>query len=145
MWACSQGRVETVELLLEAGARVNAVDADGVSALMWASGSEATGDDNGSGRVLRMLEKAEKGQMKVVQLLLRYGAKPDMRDKDGITAIMFACYHGHTDAAIALLNAGANADYTNKADQSALQLARNLGHDETAAAMIFGPTFMVCT
>ena len=41
MWASSQGRVDTVAVLLEAGADVNAVDEDGVSALMWASGSEA--------------------------------------------------------------------------------------------------------
>jgi ankyrin repeat protein len=40
MWASSQGRVDTVAVLLEAGADVNAVDEDGVSALMWASGSE---------------------------------------------------------------------------------------------------------
>jgi hypothetical protein len=40
MWASSQGRVDTVAILLEAGADVNAVDEDGVSALMWASGSE---------------------------------------------------------------------------------------------------------
>jgi hypothetical protein len=42
MWASSQGRVDTVAVLLEAGADVNAVDEDGVSALMWASGSEVT-------------------------------------------------------------------------------------------------------
>ena len=32
--------MDTVAVLLEAGADVNAVDEDGVSALMWASGSE---------------------------------------------------------------------------------------------------------
>lgn len=42
MWASSQGRVDTVAVLLEAGADVNAVDEDGVSALMWASGSEVS-------------------------------------------------------------------------------------------------------
>ena len=42
MWASSQGRVDTVSVLLEAGADVNAVDEDGVSALMWASGSEVS-------------------------------------------------------------------------------------------------------
>jgi ankyrin repeat protein len=31
MWASSQGRVDTVAVLLEAGADVNAVDEDGVS------------------------------------------------------------------------------------------------------------------
>jgi ankyrin repeat protein len=33
-----------------------------------------------------LLEKATKGHIDVVRLLLKYGAQPDMRDRDGITA-----------------------------------------------------------
>lgn len=140
MWASSQGREETVMVLLEAGSDVNAVDSDGVSALMWASGSEAS-DENDHKKGL--LEKATKGHIKVVQLLLKYNSRPDMRDKDGITAIMFAAYHGHTGAVKVLLNAGANADFMNKAGKTALQLARNSGHHDAANAIMEGPTFMV--
>lgn len=61
MWASSQGREETVSVLLEAGSDVNAVDSDGVSALMWASGSEAA-DENDHKKGL--LEKATKGHIK---------------------------------------------------------------------------------
>lgn len=86
MWASSQGRVEAVTSLLQAGADVNAVDNDGINALMWASGSEAAGEAYKKG--LQSLEKAIKGQKDVVQLLLQYGTRPDDRDKDGITAIM---------------------------------------------------------
>ena len=66
-----------------------------------------------------------------------------MRDKDGITAIMFASYHGHSGAVKVLLSAGANADFMNKAGKTALQLARNAGHTDAAEAIIEGPNFMV--
>jgi len=138
MWGASQGRVETVALLLERGSNVNAVDNDGISALMWASGSEAADDD---GHKKGLLEKATKGHIDVVSLLLKYGASPDMRDKDGITAIMYACYHGHAGAVEALLNAGADADFKNKAGRNALQLALNAGFTDAAATVLAGPTF----
>jgi ankyrin repeat protein len=113
MWASSQGRVDTVAVLLEAGADVNAVDEDGVSALMWASGSEVK---KGNGDHQKgLFEKAEKGHIDVIRLLLKYGAQPDMRDRDGITAIMYACFHGHSGAVKAFLNEGANADFRNMA------------------------------
>ena len=82
MWACSQGREETVKVLLEVGVNVNAIDIDGVTALMWAAGSEVANQDNRVRQGLQ-LERATKGQVKVVQQLLTYGALPDMRDKDG--------------------------------------------------------------
>ena len=31
-----------------------------------------------------------------------------MRDRDGITSLMYACYHGHAGAVSVLLNAGAD-------------------------------------
>ena len=78
MWASSQGRVDTVATLLEHGADVNALDGDRMSALMWAAGSEARDQSHMRG----MLEKPSKGSTDVVQLLLRYGALVDMRDRD---------------------------------------------------------------
>lgn len=94
MWASSQGRLDSIAVLLEAGADVNAVDIDGVSALMWACGSETSDENHKKG----LLEKANKGHSDVVLLLLQYGALVDMTDNDGITAIMYASYHGHASA-----------------------------------------------
>lgn len=140
MWASSQGRYDTVQLLLEAGSNVNAVDADGVSALMWASGSEATGnDDHKKG----LLEKAHKGHVQIVQLLLRYGANVDMRDKDNINAIMFASFNGHANVVKVLLNAGADGNYVNKDNKTALMLARASGHAHVVDTILTGPTIMV--
>ena len=52
MWASSQGRVETVIALLQAGASVNVKDSDGVNALMWAAGSEAAEEAHKKGKSL---------------------------------------------------------------------------------------------
>lgn len=139
MWASSQGRLDTVAVLLEAGADVNAVDADGVSALSWASGSETSDND---GYKKGLMEKANKGHFEVVKKLLLYGAKPDLRDKDGITAIMYASFHGHTRAVQTLLNHGADASVMNKAGKTALQLALNAGFSDTAGVIINGPTII---
>lgn len=140
MWASSQGRLETVAVLLEAGADVNAVDSDGLSALMWASGSEASED---GGYKKGLMEKPTMGHYEVVQTLLEYGAMIDTRDKDGITAIMYACFNGHTSAVKTLLNHGADASFKNKAGKTALQLALTSGFPEAAQAIIDGPTIMV--
>lgn len=140
MWASSQGRVDTVAILLEAGCNVNAVDTDGVSALMWAAGSEAANEEN---HKKGLMEKATKGHAEVIKLLLKYGADPDMRDNDGITAIMFAAFHGLVGPVRVLLNVGANADFSNGAGKTALQLARNSGHDGVVDVILQGPTFMV--
>jgi ankyrin repeat protein len=140
MWASSQGRVDTVATLLDAGCDVNAVDNDGVSALMWASGSEVRDD---KGHKNGLLEKAEKGHVEVVTLLLKYGALPDKRDRDGITAIMYACFHGHAGAVEVLLNAGADASVKNQAGKTALNLAKNAGFPDAVAAIMNGPTILV--
>lgn len=107
MWSSSQGRLDTVSILLNAGAKVNKIDYDGVTALMWASGSDTSED---SEHKKGLLEKANKGDTlaKVVELLLAFGALIDARDKDGITAIMYASYHGHTDVVKFLVKSGAD-------------------------------------
>lgn len=117
MWSSSQGRLESVSVLLAAGAKVNKGDVDGVTALMWASGSEVSGDGE---HKKGLLEKANKGGKlaEVVNLLLSYSASIDGRDKDGITSIMYASYHGHTDVVQALLRAGADTTFRNKAGQT---------------------------
>eukprot|EP01035_Chromulina_nebulosa_P021116 gene21116-27362_t len=139
MWASSQGRFDIVSVLLEAGADINAIDADGVSALMWASGSEASGAD---GYKKGLMEKPNKGNIDVVKKLLQYGGKPDLVDKDGITAIMYASFHGHSGAVEVLLNHGADASVKNKAGKTALQLAINTGFTDTAQIIINGPTIL---
>jgi hypothetical protein len=135
MWASSQGRVETVAALLMHGSNVNAVDGDRISALMWASGSEAADDRHKKG----LLEKATKGHIDVVQLLIKYGALADMQDKDGVTALMYASFNGHAGAVQVLLNAGADPALQNNAGRTALQLSITSGFKDVAAVILAGP------
>uniref|UniRef100_A0A0A9W5M2 KN motif and ankyrin repeat domain-containing protein 1 n=1 Tax=Lygus hesperus TaxID=30085 RepID=A0A0A9W5M2_LYGHE len=82
MLAVSHGRIDTVELLLEAGADINIQDDDGSTALMCA---------------------AEHGYIEIVKLLL---AQPDcdlsITDYDGTTALAIAMEAGNRDVGVLL-------------------------------------------
>ena len=58
-----------------------------------------------------------------INLLLLYEASVDARDKDGITAIMYASYKGHDLVVRELLMAGADTTFRSKVGQTALELA----------------------
>lgn len=139
MWSASQGRLQTMTFLLEAGANVNDADNDGVTALSWASGSEASKDDNYK---KGLMEKPTKGNAEVVKKLLQYGTNVDLRDNDGISPLMYASFHGHFGAVEALLNAGADASFRNKAGKSALHLAQDAGFNEIVELIMNGPTIL---
>ena len=108
---------------------------------MSLAGSEAAEEAHKKG--LQFLEKATKGQKEVVRALLEYGGVVDAQDKDGISAIMYACYHGLTGAVEVLLNWGADAGTRNLQGHTALQLALNAGFEDTANMILHGPTIMV--
>jgi hypothetical protein len=77
IFAATGANAETVELLLDAGVEINAVDTgEGFTALMHA---------------------AAEGQVKAVQILLKYNADPAIRDVDGDTARDFATRNGHSE------------------------------------------------
>lgn len=87
MLAASHGRLETVKLLLDAGAEPNVQDNDGSTAIMCA---------------------AEHGYIEIVRALL---AHPDtevsLADNDGSTALTIAMEAGHKDTAL-LIYASSN-------------------------------------
>ncbi|KAH0543406.1 hypothetical protein FGG08_002264 [Glutinoglossum americanum] len=92
--AASFGLRETVQLLLERGAGVNARGGDGRTPLYWA---------------------AKSGQEAVVQLLLEKGASLEMGDMtNGCTAMHQAALMGHDGVARLLLERGANANAKRK-------------------------------
>jgi ankyrin repeat protein len=84
MWAATGDNAEAVELLLEAGSEVNAVDtSEGFTALMHA---------------------AAEGHASVVKVLLKHDADPAVRDTDGDTARDFATRNRHVDVVQLLAN-----------------------------------------
>lgn len=75
------GHTDTVRLMLDHGADVNARDSDGRNALM---------------------EAAIIGDTETATLLLDRGAAVDAVDNHGRAAVMFAAENGHTDTAVLL-------------------------------------------
>ena len=84
MYASTGPFAETVQLLIDAGANVNAADAqENWTPLMFA---------------------AAEGQADVVKILLKHGATTANRDVDGDTALQFALSKGHQEVADLISN-----------------------------------------
>jgi hypothetical protein len=111
---------EMVQLLLAAGATVNAKNAGGETVLMMLD-EDATSDlvwdlINAGAKVnlkdesgnTALMAAANANGLEAIKTLLDAGAKVDARDEDGRTALMFAASDGHVNIVRALVLAGAN-------------------------------------
>ena len=65
----------------------------------------------------------ETSEIKATKILLKRGADPDTRDKDGRTPLLLAIQSGATDLAYCLLDHGANANQTTAENYSPLHYA----------------------
>src|SRR5690606_144539 len=117
MTAARTGDVETIEVLIGAGADLNAVEGwRGQTALMWA---------------------AAENNAPAVEILLAAGAALDATSADGeFTALKFAVRGGAVEATRALLNAGADVNDTMRDGTSMLVLAVTNAHYELAAVLL---------
>lgn len=111
-----RGDVTAVRRALEAGADVDARNAQGQSALMLA---------------------AHRGDLALVELLLARRADPDQRAKYGLSALMLAVVSGHEAVAGALAAAGADLRIRGSgapgfAGKTAADLAAERGMQELA-------------
>ena len=128
------------QALIQAGAKVNATQNDGSSALLWAvyhvdEALVATLLRNEADPNLRnhfgaapLSEAAKLANTRLVQLLLEAGAKPDIANADGQTPLMLAAYNGAVESAQLLVAQGANVNAVEQwTGQSALMwaVARN--------------------
>lgn len=73
---------------------------------------------------------AYKGFVDIVDLLLEYGANPDIQDPNGMTALHYAAQFNHVEIARLLLEAGANREITDEAGRTARQYAQLLNQAE---------------
>ena len=110
MLAVSHGRLDMVDLLLEAGADVNIRDEDGSTALMCA---------------------AEHGHMEIVKLLMRH---PDINinatDNDGLSALSVAMEAGHRDIGVILY---ANMSFSRGASpHSSMRMKKGVSRESVA-------------
>jgi serine/threonine protein kinase/ankyrin repeat protein len=138
------GHTDTVKVLLDQGANVNAKgnnDYD-LTALIAAVGGhhidtmrlllERGADVNAMGHNGRtaLWLAAKKGYSDIIELLLDAGANVNQSDRSGRTALMEATQEGHRDAVKLLLDRGANAHATDMDGKSALVIAETRGDTE---------------
>jgi hypothetical protein len=100
MFAVSNGKLETVKLLLESGANPLARNCFGISALTYArhqpeclkelvrAGADCNAQDD-QGRSILMLAAFE-GDAEIVGTILASGANPMLRDNDGYSVLTYA-------------------------------------------------------
>jgi len=145
--AAKEGDVALVSKGLDSGIHGEAVDEDGVSALMMAAmkGSLETcqvlldnfADPNGSeptaGRTSLMFA-AQGGATTVVELLLGRKADPSKADAEGNTALIWAAV-ANKAATIKVLQQFGFSDMTNKEGLTALAIAEKMGHTDATTTL----------
>ena len=115
---------EMVQLLLSAGANVNAQDSNGETILMELD-HDATSD--------------------LVWDLINAGAKVNLEDASGNTALMAAASSDNLEAVRTLLDAGANMEAKNRDGRTALMLAATEGHVNIVRALILAGAGLAAT
>lgn len=105
-------RSDITTMLLDNGAKINATDNDGWTALMWASWSNLP---------------------KTARVLLERGCPVNAADRQGNTALTIAAQRGNAAIVRVLLENGANANARTKNNQTALDLANEAKTDNPKA------------
>jgi hypothetical protein len=113
--AASQGNLELIRILLNAGADVNGRNREGLTPLMQAS---------------------TQADVEVVQSLLDAGAKIDLRDDDGQSALHHAADEADAEVLKALLDAGASVDARDEAGRTALMVAAENGDEDNVLVLL---------
>ena len=101
------GKLPLIKLLLDRGARVDALDADGLTPLLHLSKTRSKADP-----------------IPVMELLVASGADVDPRDETQGTLLMHFARQGKADAVRWLLAHGADRNARNKSGKTALEVGR---------------------
>jgi hypothetical protein len=144
-----RGNLRTVKLLIEKGADVNGKTVYGFSPLMIASasvtsdariiqllidkGADVNGQQSGGASALMIASSRNKGiwakhgvqGTEIEDMLLRNGADPNLRDKRGRTALMYAAEADNLELVKVLLNHGADVNAQDKDGKSPYMLTSN--------------------
>ncbi len=114
MYAAALGSLESMSLLLDAGADPNAANDFAATPLMWCAGDAAK-----------------------VRLLLSKGAKVDARSKLGRTPLLIAAaYDGATEAARLLIEKGSDVNARDEGGMSVLEQAAASNHIELVRLLL---------
>jgi len=86
-----------------------------------------------------VLVKANRGDVEGVKQLLNNGADPNTppnRNDNGMTALMFAAWKGHSEIVRLLVRAGANVNAVSNTGATALVYAANAGSEESVKILL---------
>ncbi len=120
--AACDGNVNRVMNLLALGAKVNATDGRGYSALIDVEACKGHDDPT---------------RVQLVELLIAKGAEVNLRSSDGTTALMYAAGNGDTQAVNALLRNGATVNAADNDGETALmKAAASSCNEETVRALL---------
>lgn len=147
--AARDADVKEIRELIAAGSDVNAPDADGTSALLWAAYQaspelvtlliEAGADPNAANRfgVTPLLQAARYGDAATIDALLAGGADIAQAGRDGETPLMAAARAGSVPAVSLLLAKGADPNAIESfEEQTALMWAAAEGHLDVVDALL---------
>lgn len=115
MVASREGWSEVVVSLLDGGADINAVTADGKSALVFAA-----------------LYSNNAG---LIRILVTRGSDPNQGRPDGVTALMYGAMGGNADVVAALLNLGADPSAVDDQGRTAAFFAKDRGFPDVAQVL----------
>ena len=147
MHAAALGSLDTVRLLIEHGADVNARSAAGATALMWAAADPAKvrllverGADvkaaSESGRTALLLAAMSDRSAETVRLLLERGADAKALDREQTSTLFAAAYGNDTEAVRLLLKAGAPVNQANVTGTTPLMNAATNGNDQAVKLLL---------
>ena len=139
MNASAFGSIETMKLLMDKGADVNARSAAGATALMWAVTDLAKvrllidrgADVNAvseSGRSALLLAAMSDRSGPIVRLLLSHGANAQIVDSDKTTTLFAATFGNDSDTIAQLVEAGVNVNLANVQGTTPLMNAASEGN-----------------
>jgi ankyrin repeat protein len=147
MQAAAFGNIETLRVLLDAGAEVNARNRADATALLWAAGDpekarlliERGADvklQSKQGRTPLMVAASRPANSSVVALLLAKGADPRAQDRLGTTVLSLACRFGDLESVKLLLRAGAEPNVPDSLGRTSLSAAAVGGNPEIVRLLI---------
>ncbi len=113
--AIKNGWYRETDSLIKSGVKVNSLDEDRITPLMYAS---------------------KYGQTEIAELLLNKGAKVNLKDVYGWSALMIAAVNGETDIVELLLSKGAWINQKENDSMTALMIAANHGQKDVALLLL---------
>jgi palmitoyltransferase ZDHHC13/17 len=135
-WAARKGLVEIMDILIQHGANPRLVDSQDFSCLhsvthssdYWAllyilCQPDITVDESDNMGLTPLHWAAQQGDEVSVEVLLNFGANPNVVDRNGLTALHWAASGGNRSCISQLLEAGADVRATNRDHQKAQEMA----------------------